>query len=198
MTLIHGIVLAAGFSRRMGRPKALLPLHERTFLESILNVYRSQEVPCWVVLGEDAENTAAVARVPREWVLVNPRPEDGPLASLRIALRRVPPEAAAVFVHPVDHPLVRSQTLERMREEFLRTGAPIVVPVFRARRGHPVLFGRSVFPELFEAPLEEGARWVVRLHRDEVREVEVDDPGVHGNINTPDDYAAWIGGGSAE
>lgn len=177
----------------MGRPKALLPLGGSTFLGTLLETYRSQEVPCWVVLSEDAERIAAAAGISPERVAVNPRPEEGPLSSFRIALRRVAAEVDAVFMHPVDHPLVRSATLRRMIDAFEESGAPIVLPVFQGRRGHPVLFGRRLFGELFEAPLHEGARWVVRRHGAEVRELEVADPGVCGNINTPEDYATWIG-----
>ena len=66
--------------------------------------------------------------------------------------------------------------------------APILVPSYGGERGHPVLFRRSVFPELFEDGLAEGARTVVHRHLLDLLEVGVPDPGVLTDIDTPDEY----------
>ena len=73
-------------------------------------------------------------------------------------------------------------------------GAPIVVPTFKGRRGHPVLFASRVFPEIHAADPSVGARSVVHAHSDR-REIEVDDRGVLVDIDTPADYARVLGGG---
>jgi molybdenum cofactor cytidylyltransferase len=77
-------------------------------------------------------------------------------------------------------------------DAFRRTGAPIVVPTFQGRRGHPVLFARSTFAELLDAPDDQGARAVVRKDPGRVTEVPVSDSAVLEDLNTPDDYKALL------
>ena len=92
------------------------------------------------------------------------------------------------MVFLVDHPLVEESTVALLVERFRQTRQPIVIPTFEGRRGHPVLFGRTVFAELFSAPLQEGARFVVRGRPELVDTVEVDDPGILADIDTPEQY----------
>ncbi len=187
------VILAAGASRRMGRPKALLPLGKKTFLTAIAGRYRRLGLPVAVVVGSELGQ-----RLPAElsWTrsVVNPRVEDGPLSSLRRGLEVLPPDAPAVIVHPVDHPLVRPATLRSLLEMHLRHPEAILVPEFRGEPGHPTLFPRTVFAELREAPLESGARWVVERKPERVVRVPVQDPGVLRNIDTWELYRRWVPG----
>src|SRR5206468_5373262 len=77
---------------------------------------------------------------------------------------------------------------------FASSGRPIVVPVHEGRRGHPVLFAARLIPELLAAPLDQGARAVVRAHADELLEVPAPAPGILADIDTPELYAEWVGG----
>jgi len=77
-----------------------------------------------------------------------------------------------------------------LRESFEQTEAPILIPTWRGRRGHPVLFSRSLYQELLAAPLDQGARAVVRRHAAEVQTVEVDEEGILWDVDQPKDYAA--------
>ena len=96
----------------------------------------------------------------------------------------------------VDHPLVRSGTVRALVEAFAATGRAVVRPVFRGRHGHPVVFARSTFAGLRAAPLDDGARAVVRSIGPAVLDVETDDEGVVTDVDTPDDYARLTGAGS--
>jgi molybdenum cofactor cytidylyltransferase len=192
--VVAAIVLAAGESRRMGMSKPLLPLGETTFLGHLLaNLRRSRAEPLVVVLGHEAE------RVKREvslqgvsWV-ENPRYREGMLSSVEAGLRTlrdVPADAALLF--PVDHPRVGAALVDALIEAFERTGAPVIIPRMRGRRGHPVLFARSLWPELATAPPSVGARQVVWDHAREVLEVPTDDQGVVDDIDTPELYRSLV------
>jgi molybdenum cofactor cytidylyltransferase len=81
-----------------------------------------------------------------------------------------------------------------MIDRFYQTKKLIVVPRYGERRGHPVIFSRSIFPELLAAPLEEGAKTVVRAHRGETLELVTNDKGVTIDIDTPEEYRKHVEG----
>jgi CTP:molybdopterin cytidylyltransferase MocA len=122
------------------------------------------------------------------WVAAPPAPS-GQIASLRAGLRALSPSSEAALVALVDQPAVRSVTVAALVQAFRESGASLILPVHQGRRGHPVCFARALYPELLEAPEEEGARAVVRRHRAFLREVAADDPGIHQDVDTPDDLA---------
>jgi len=190
------VVLSAGESSRMGRPKALLPVGETFFLERIVTALRATKVQnILVVLGHNAAALGEkIKHLPVE-ILVNPDYSLGQLSSLHVALRTLEPTAAdGIVLHLVDHPFIDSSLVNRMIDAFYVSKKPIVVPVCRGRRGHPVIFSRALFPELLAAPLDQGAKTVVRAHASDTLEMETDDEGITCDIDTPDDYRRHVGG----
>src|SRR5262249_36163049 len=134
---IAGIILAAGASRRMGTPKALLNWNGETFLDGMIRVFSEVASPVIVVLGNHAEQIrAGIQRGSDARFVINPDPERGMLSSLQIALETVPPEAEAVMFTPVDHPSLQSSTIEKLAA---RTEAPVTVPTYHDAHGHPVV-----------------------------------------------------------
>lgn len=193
---LAGVVLAAGRSSRMGSPKALLDFLGRPFAVRILEALEALEVKTRVVvLGPDAPRIQPAIAGHDCMIVENPEPETGPIASLRCALRALQPlQPSAILVWPVDLPHVRVTTVERVMEAHRRTGAPIVVPTFAERRGHPVIWGSALFAELLENPVasREGARAVLHDHERELVSVPVDDPAVIDEVNTPEDYERLV------
>jgi molybdenum cofactor cytidylyltransferase len=189
--MVRTIILAAGSSTRMGRPKALLEIGSLTFLAHILRNHQALGLPVTVVLGEHRAEIQAGVDLSDAVVLVNPHPELGPLSSLKIGLLSSE-DNEAVLVHPVDHPLVRVESLQALLESHRGSPQRIIVPLFGARRGHPVLFPRLFFKDLLAAPLDQGARYVVRRYPETVIMVKVPDEGVIHNIDTPEDYSRLI------
>jgi CTP:molybdopterin cytidylyltransferase MocA len=190
---VAGIVLAAGEGRRAGGPKALLPLGEGTFLSHAVRLLDRPGVACVVaVLGAEAQRVRAEAALPAGVrVVVNEGWREGMLSSVRRGLDAAEAEGAdAVLLHPVDHPLVEGETIDRVIEA-LRSGAAIAVPAWEGRRGHPGGFARAVFGELRDAPADRGARAVLAADPERVAHVE-GGPGCLAGIDTPEDYRRLV------
>ncbi len=182
---VEGILLAAGESRRMGYPKPLLKIGERTFVEHITATMLEALCRLVIVLGADAGRIRrAIAEDARVVVVENPHYRRGQLSSLKVGLRAVGESAPAAMVHLGDHPLVCATTFQSLLAEYERVRKPVVIARYHGRRGHPVLFDRSLFEELLSAPEEEGARAVVNADAGRVNYVEVDDPGVVLDLDT--------------
>lgn len=188
---VAGIVLAAGRSSRMGAPKALMAVEGKSFLEHAVRVLREGGCePVVVVLSAAGEPRQRVlASAAGALVVENPDPGAEQIASLRLGLDLLGGEVAAAMVMPVDHPLTSRETVAALIAAFDARGAPIVRPVFQEQPGHPVLFARSVWPELAEPDLDEGAREILQRHHPDIENVPVDDHGVTVDIDTPADYA---------
>ncbi|MBV8772864.1 MAG: nucleotidyltransferase family protein, partial [Deltaproteobacteria bacterium] len=155
---LEGILLAAGESRRMGFPKPLLRLNGETFLAHLAASMLSAVERLVIVLGAHREAVApAVPADDRIITIDNPDYKLGQLSSIKRGLRTLSAQADAAIVHLIDHPTVLAQTFRRLADEYALSGKPILITRCGRRRGHPVLFDRSVFAELERAPLEVGA-----------------------------------------
>src|SRR5258706_15047726 len=177
---LAGIVLAAGRSAGMGSPKALLDFLGLPFVVRIMEALEALEVKARVVvLGPDAPRIQPVLAGHDCMIVENPEPETGPIASLRAALRALQPlQPSAVLVWPVDLPHVRVTTVERILETHRRTRAVAVVPTFAERRGHPRIWGHTLFRRPLENPdaTPDGARGVLHEHEKEVAGVPGPEP----------------------
>ncbi len=183
--MISAIVLAAGKSERMGRPKALLPIRGRTFLQNILDaISRTSIEDTIVVLGHHRDQIERSLSLPS--VVFNPDYERGMITSFQAGIRKLSWETAGAFLFLVDHPLVESTTIESM----IMNLAPnrIVLPTFERRRGHPVLFSSEVVEEILALGPSEGANIVVRKNPDRIIEVPVNAPGILVDIDTPEQF----------
>lgn len=192
---IAGVVPAAGASLRMGTPKALLDAGGRSFVQAAaLALSGGGCEPVVVVVGPHHDEVARQAREVGARVVVNAEPGEGPITSVRLALASLPDGTDAFALLPVDHPTVAPATVAALGEALLDGDAPVVLPVFRGRRGHPALFSRVLFPELLDPGLRGGARAVVHAHLDAARMVEVADAGVVADVDTPEAYHALFPG----
>jgi molybdenum cofactor cytidylyltransferase len=185
---IEGILLAAGESRRMGYPKPLLRIGDETFLARSAKSILALLPRLIIVLGAHAERIRpAIPEDQRITVVENPRWEAGQLSSLKVGLSAVGAGADGALVHLADHPLVKGVTFQRVIAEFEAGRAPIVIARNAGKRGHPAIFSRGLFVELLDAPEDEGARAVVNREPGRVSYVDIDDPGINLDLDTPAD-----------
>ncbi len=187
---LDGIILAAGESRRMGYPKPLLKIGDRTFIEQIAGTILKVVPRLVIVLGAHSDRVrAAIPHDDRIAIVENPNYARGQLSSLKVGLNAIQPHAAGALVHLGDHPMVRAETFQAMVNCYAETGKPIVIARHNGRRGHPVIFDRELFVELQSCPEEEGARHIVNADPTRVAYVDSDDPGINLDLDTPADLA---------
>ena len=195
--MIIAVVLSAGESSRMGRPKALLPIEGQRFIERIIRVIGKSRVGrTIVVLGHHVDQLRGqIEHLPVE-VVINPDYHKGQLSSLHTAIRHIEKDdrCDAMLVHLVDHPFIDVALVDALIERFYETKKLIVLPRYRGKRGHPVIFSRELFQELLDAALDQGAKAVVNAHRQETLEIEWQDEGITLDIDTPELYRQHVRG----
>jgi molybdenum cofactor cytidylyltransferase len=193
--MISAILLAAGESRRMGSAKALLHYQGQTFIARICGAFLTAGVDeLVVVLGARADQLRQALPVhPKLRTVVNSRYALGQLSSLMVGIGALSPESEAAVVSLVDHPMIEAETINALLASFRAAPLPILIASYQGKRGHPVLFSRLVYGEILAAPLDQGAKVVVRKDPARVREIPLDDPGILADIDTPDDYARYVG-----
>jgi molybdenum cofactor cytidylyltransferase len=184
----------------MGRSKALLAAGPggETFVTRLVRTLATGGVGevLVVVRGGDELVRRELARVAAGLavpvrVVENAAPDLGQLSSVHAALSALAPGCNGLLIVPVDMPLVTFATVRRLLGVYHSSGAPLVRAVHAGRHGHPVIFSRAVFEALRRADPAVGARSVVRAHG--ALDVEVDDPGVVEDVDTPEDYARLFG-----
>jgi molybdenum cofactor cytidylyltransferase len=175
-----GVILAAGESRRMGRPKALLPFRGGTFVSTIAVTMAERCSPVIAVFGFDAQRVMQSAP-PGVLALENPNYPLGMLTSLHVALAALPPACDAALFTLVDHPAISLSTIDAL----LASPAAIAIPRFQNRRGHPVLIRRAIIREFLDEPPTSKVRDVIDRHASEIDYIEVNDPGISDDIDNP-------------
>jgi xanthine dehydrogenase accessory factor len=192
MSRVLGIVLAAGRSERMGRPKPLLPYGERSFLRASIETLADGgcATVAAVVASREAELEARSAGAVVVW---NDATASEQIDSLRLGLDAAEDGVTGALVLPVDHPLVATATVDALLSAHAARPDAVVRPTRAGRPGHPTLFPRSVWPALRDAGLPDGARSVVEDPTTETIDVPVEDDGVLADVDTPSAYERYLG-----
>lgn len=194
MTL--AIVPAAGASRRMGRPKLLLPYGETTIAGSLASALRAGGAsPVAIVAAAGDIELLEWARGFGAVVALNPDPERGMLSSILEGLAalggadRLAERREVVLVSPADLPALRPATVAELLWRRAAAGAPLAVPTFQGKRGHPLAIAPELLAEIPALDLSVGLKQLLERHAAAVLEVPVDDPGAVRDVDTPEDYA---------
>lgn len=183
---VAGLILAAGESKRMGSPKALLEFRGATFLDRLVDVFSQYCAPVVVVLGCGADTIRSGIGRPERVVFAENRDYRlGQLSSMQCGLRAIPESADGVLFTLVDHPNVQPATIEALLSTPL---APLAIPRFQGRRGHPIYFRRDLAQEFLSLPPDSSAKAVVSHHADHIQFADVDDPGILDDVDDPAAY----------
>lgn len=176
--MIAAIVLAAGGSRRLGRPKQLEPWGDNTLLGKVVDEARAlpgiDEV--WVVLGANLEQVMEKVDLDGCGIIENPEWEDGFASSLRVgldALTRLS-KAEAALIMLGDQPGILPEVVAELVSVARKRGHPAIVPKYRYVRGNPVIIKRSLWERVMSLTGDEGARQLLQAHPEWVDEVWVD------------------------
>jgi len=191
---LFAIVPAAGLSRRMGRPKLLLPLGGRSLIVRLLDALNRPDISgCFVVVrGDDASLCAEVLAAGGEVIAPEIDPPDM-RTSVQHALdeirtRFAPGPEDGWLLIPADHPVLDEELLDLLIDCWERNDDLILVPTYQNRRGHPTFFRWKLSDEVAGLPPDRGLNTLLETYRDEVVEFPVDHPGVVTDLDTPDDY----------
>jgi len=179
------IILAAGFSSRMGSDKALLELGGMSALERLVTTFQAAGIArIYLVAGNNHE---ALQQLDLPVLLLhNPQPEAGMFSSVRIGSLHLAEEVEAFFVQPVDCPLVSPETLHRLQEALQQQGADAVVPCCGAIKGHPPLLRASLRARIADYQRDDGLRGLLTVCTTAL--VAVPDQGVLLGMNRPEQY----------
>ena len=188
---VAGVILAAGSSRRLGGKisKQLLEIEGQPMIRRIAErslASRLSEVA--VVLGHRGSAVRRALTGLDLTMVENPDYRRGQSTSLRAGLGGLGSNLSAALFIPCDMPFLSAQLLDDLIGAHERTGGPIVVPVFDGRRGSPVLFHRSLFPELLQIEGDVGGRAILAQHAEKIIEVELDSAEPLLDIDTWNDY----------
>ncbi len=199
MPTLCGLILAAGFSSRMGRDKALLPWPPSnatgaTLLSAAIAAFQPFTQHVIVVAGKNADSLAPIVAASGASMAINPAPECGQFSSMQIGLRAVlAHNCDAAMITLVDCPPLSASSLKLLCEAFdqaLARGQWAVAPEHNGRRGHPLLAARPLIDAFLAAPITGNARDVKRAHAQRFACITVPDSYLTADVNTPEQYAA--------
>lgn len=194
MGKIKALVLAAGYSSRMKTNKMLLPLGDSTVIENTVRGFLQSRVDgVAVVVGNEKEKIQQVLASYPVQLIENSRFTQGMSSSVQEGIKVLDKDAEleGIMINPGDMPLIKAETVNAILEKFKESAFPIIIPVYQGKKGHPVLFAKSLFSQLLEIGGDVGAREVVRRNNEQCCFLEVNDQGILIDIDCPEEYARW-------
>ncbi len=196
--MIVGLIPACGQSRRMGRPKLILPIEGRPLLSRVIEAFLHGGVErVLVVTAPDTEpgapDLARIARSAGAEVLIAPQTTPDMRSTIELGLMRLqgetPPDL--VVLSPADIPGLSSSVVARLLDDAARQPGKIIVPVVHGRRGHPLILPWSFARQITDLPENVGVNAVLRLYDQEIEEIPVSDTSLLEDLDTPEDYRRW-------
>ncbi len=187
--MIQGIVLAAGKADRMGVSKQLLTLEGEPIIRRVVKQVKASNFDLiTVVLGAYADRIRPLLSDLGVKIVFNPDYSLGQSTSLKAGLEGYTDSIEGAAFVLGDQPLIKVETYNYLIKVFKAAGSGILLPTYLGQRGNPVFFHYKFFPELLEVEGDYGGRDVIKAHNDQVKIVEVCDPGITIDLDYPEDY----------
>lgn len=186
---LTAIILAAGYSSRMGAFKPLLPFGATTVLERSIELFQSAGIDdIRVVTGHRSNELLPLLERLQVRPLLNEHYQEGMFSSIHTAAASLESENGAFFLLPVDIPLVRRETIELLAQSFESIGKGILYPGCRGTRGHPPLISTAYREEILTWQGYGGLKALLMKHAADAATIECGDEGVLLDMDTPEDY----------
>ncbi|MBU1077693.1 MAG: nucleotidyltransferase family protein [Spirochaetes bacterium] len=185
--MISFIILAAGESSRFGELKQLHKIRGRSFLELILTNLSELQVKKEIIVGVGYEKKKIFTELKKSRlsvkIAVNENYKNGQLSTFKECLKISDAESEGYMMVLSDHPLIKYSTYEQLINTFNDNKEKIIIPEYKKRKGHPIIFPKELKSNLLDAPLDQGARTVIKENPGKVQLVPVDDPFIHADID---------------
>ena len=189
MVRISAILLGAGESKRIGANKLFLPWGKKIVLTHCVDtLLKSTVKEVIVVLGDRTKVMESQLKGRKVKVVMNPHYRKGMSTSIRRGVRAIDPNSHGILIALGDMPFLVSRTINSLIRAFGQGKGAIIVPSFRGRKGHPVIFHRRYKKELLQLKEDVGGRSIIERHPEEVRWVQIRSEGVLKDIDTWKDY----------
>lgn len=185
--LISGIIMASGYSRRMGTDKLLLPVEGIPAVQRVLAAICGSAVDEVILVYHD-EKIREIGEALGVKTIYNPSPELGQSQSIRIGLQTASADSDGYMFFVGDQPFISSGIINRLIAAFTSTGAPAAVPLFNGRRGNPVLFSAALKDELLDLKGDAGGRVILDRLNEGIEWVNIEDERAGLDMDTLEDY----------
>ncbi|MEJ2708104.1 MAG: nucleotidyltransferase family protein [Anaerolineales bacterium] len=188
--MIAAVVLAAGESTRMGQPKMVLPWGETTVIGHVVQVLSQGGVDQIVVVtgGAREQVEEALHNFPVHCVFNSRYTQDEMLLSLRTGLSALPSECQAAMVALGDQPQIKPYVVQSLLEKFRHSGAGLVIPSYKMRRGHPWILAQDLWQTVYALPKGATMRDLIQKHAGQIVYLQVDTPSILRDLDTPEEY----------
>ncbi len=187
--MISVIVLAAGEATRMGFPKLLLQIKGKSLLQHVIdNALQSKVSEVIVVLGAEATKLRREIKQSQVQIIENASYKEGLSTSLKVGLQAISPQAQAVLVLLGDQLLVSHAIIDTLIDKYEESGSIMVAPVYNGKRGNPVLFDRSLIPDLIKVTGDKGGREIIEKHIAQLATVDFKSAIIGSDIDSWSDY----------
>lgn len=189
---VAAVIIAAGYSSRMHSFKPLLPIGDKTLLETTVATFTGAGITdIVVVVGHHSELLIPlIEAIDLKWVL-NPNYQLGMFSSVQTGAAAIDPTSRAFFTMPVDVPLVKSETIQGLVNTFDLQEMDVLYPSFEGKKGHPPLISANLIPELLSSK-DEGGLKVFLQQQAKPAYLNVSDPGILVDIDTQESYERLI------
>jgi molybdenum cofactor cytidylyltransferase len=189
MSDIWAVILAAGESKRMGYPKMLLPINGSAMIECVIeNVKKSDVDKIIVVVGAEKEALIPLADKWHIEYCYNENYKEGMLSSVQCGFKNLPSGCKATLVFQGDQPFITPITINSVINAYLSSEKGIVIPVYKNKRGHPILIDMKYCNDIYKLSPDEGLRSLTYKFPADVLEVNTDESGVLRDFDTYDQY----------